>query len=475
MARRRDPQVPFETEIERLDARGRGLGQTPNGRAVAIRGAPPGARVLARITGRQSGVLLGRRDALIRPAPDAAEPRCAKFGLCGGCTLQDLAPAAQRAARHEAALRAVIGEAPAGHGGPAVHPPVHTDDVWGYRNRVELSFGPRRYLAQADLDAGEAIGGRFLGFHAPERFDRLVDVARCEIAPEPFMPLIDVVRRHALADDAPAPWDNRTHEGFWRYLLLRHGAATGEVLVCLFTADQPEHAHHVARLAEALRATPLPVARVVGVEWVTSDAKADIAQGETRQVWGAAELHEELAGARFRIGRRTFFQTHTAGAERLVATVASALPPGGTLLDLYCGTGTFSLTLGHRYARVLGVEEVAEAIADARHNAEANGLTATFEVSKVEDALARLDAVEGGGPLHILVDPPRAGLHPKVAAWLGRTRADTLVYVACHAASLGRDRLALEAAGWTLTDVWTVDLFPHTGHIEVVGRFVRPT
>jgi 23S rRNA (uracil1939-C5)-methyltransferase len=182
-----------------------------------------------------------------------------------------------------------------------------------------------------------------------------------------------------------------------------------------------------------------------------------------------------LEGVRFQLSRRTFFQTNTAGAAALVRTVADALGQGGTLLDLYGGVGTFALTLRHAFDAVIGVEIVPAAVEDARRTAEANGIDATFTAAAVEDVLDALQArrSEAKGGLRILVDPPRAGLHPKVTAWLANVDADVLVYVACHAPSLARDRIALEAGGWRLVSVQTVDLFPHTGHVETVGRFER--
>ena len=124
---------------------------------------------------------------------------------------------------------------------------------------------------------------------------------------------------------------------------------------------------------------------------------------------------------------------------------------------------------------MLGIEENADAVADATRNAAANGVAhARFVAAKVEDALAEVSAVRGrDGRLAIVVDPPRAGLHPKVAAALAPTVADVLVYVACNPASLGRDAVVIEAGGWRLVDLEIVDLFPQTGHVEAVGRFVR--
>ena len=187
--------------------------------------------------------------------------------------------------------------------------------------------------------------------------------------------------------------------------------------------------------------------------------------------WVAWEDAEDLLGVRFDLSRESFFQTSTEGAEVLYRTVGEAVGEAReTLLDLYCGTGSIGLVLADRARRILGVEEVEAAVADARKNAERAGVEAKYVASKLEDAL---DVLEGLDDVVAVVDPPRVGLHPKVAKRLAAFSCDTLVYVACKPGSLGRDAAILCEGGWTLTDLWPVDLFPQTGHCEVVGRFVR--
>jgi 23S rRNA (uracil1939-C5)-methyltransferase len=456
---------PFETEIEHLGDRGVGVGRSPDGRAVHVRGAPPGARVAVQVFHRSKGVLQARRTTLIRPAAGHAEPRCAVFGLCGGCVLQELRLDAQRRAKVAWAVEA------AGAGPEVVvHPVRGTAGAYGTRNKVELSFGVRRWLDEAERAADLPIEGRFLGFHAPGRFDRVVDTERCELISERANAVLATLRRVTLHDGAAPPWDVRTHQGTWRHAVLREGFATGELLVALTTSPAADEAE-VATVAEALLATPLEGGEVVGVVWQVNAGVADVARGEVQRVWGRDTITEVLGDVPFRLSPSSFFQTSTEGAVALYDAVGEALGEGGTLVDLYCGTGAIGLYLASRHARIVGIEEVAPAVEDARANAAALGVEATYVVGKVEDALTTLDAVPG--PRRLVVDPPRAGLHPKVARALAAAHADVLVYVACHPPSLGRDAALLAEGGWRLTDLWPVDLFPQTGHLELVGRFVR--
>jgi 23S rRNA (uracil1939-C5)-methyltransferase len=441
-------------DVTALGPRGVGLGTSPEGHPVEVRGAPPGARVAVAVVGRSKGVVQARRTAVVRPPPDAAVPRCAIFGTCGGCALQELGLDAQRAAKHALALAQVAPPADV-----VVHAPRGTADAYGYRNKVELSFGPHRWLTDDEHAAGLPATGAFLGFHAPGRFDRIVDAARCELVSEPMNAILGAIRAVALSPEAPPPYDPRAGTGFWRHLLLRE--AGDQRLVVLYTAS--------AELREwALRA--LDAVDAAGVQWRVNAGVADVARGEVIEARGADAIEERLGDVTFRLSPTAFFQTSTAGAKVLYDAVGEALGRGGTLLDLYCGTGAIGLYLASRFDRVVGVEENAESVEDARANAVRNGIPATFRAARVEDAL---DEIRGGDGVRIVVDPPRAGLHPKVAKKLADTAADALVYVACNPASLGRDALVLAEGGWRMRELWTVDLFPQTGHVEVVARFVR--
>lgn len=459
-----------------MGPKGVGLGVAPDGRAVTVVGGAPGTRVFARVTGRSGAGWQARRLYTVRPAPSGVAPRCAVFGRCGGCQLQELPIEAQRAAREALAVRSVadgMGVSPeALRQTVAVRPIRAGSATWGYRNKVELSFGARRYVTDEELEAGAALDGRFLGFHAPGRFDKVVDAARCELVDDGANALIALTRAHALHPDAPPPWDTRAHTGFWRHLVLRQGRRTGERVVVLITASPdafPGAEARVEALATALRASSVDGTRVVGVSWQINDGVADVARGREARVWGEARWTERLGERTLSLGPDAFFQASTEGAEVLYGAVAEALGGGGEVLyDLYCGVGSIGLFLADRYPRVVGLEEVPAAIDEARRNAAANGVSGEWTAVKVEDAL---DAVVGGEGVHLVVDPPRAGLHPKVAKKLATTRAGALVYVACNPASLGRDA-ALLAEGWRLAEIVPVDLFPHTGHVEVVGRFV---
>jgi tRNA/tmRNA/rRNA uracil-C5-methylase (TrmA/RlmC/RlmD family) len=208
-----------------------------------------------------------------------------------------------------------------------------------------------------------------------------------------------------------------------------------------------------------------------GVVWYQNDARGDAAIGTFRALLHGSDVIEEtLRGVRFRLSPTAFFQVNPAGAQILCQTVAEAAGTGDALLDLYCGTGALGLTCASGFSRVIGIDANVASIENARENAARNAIPAEFHAGDVETVVPELALPSR--PV-VLLDPPRVGLHPKALAFVSALDAERMVYVACRPTSLLRDGLALQAAGWTCTDRWAIDLFPQTGHVEVVTRWER--
>jgi 23S rRNA (uracil1939-C5)-methyltransferase len=486
VSRRKKPKPPVIVALDRLDER-HTSGLDEDGQRWKVRGAPVGATVQANRGRKQTA----RRVAMVAPSPDAVVPPCPAFGVCGGCQLQEMPLDHQRSEKHQLVQRLVeIGEVQAAAAVEddeptpvtadaatpiEVHPPRGAPAAYGYRNKVELSWGTTRFVPEGQLVAareGEGLDGSFLGFHPPGWFSRIVPLSQCFLATPAMNTVLALVSGLNLA---PA-WNTRAHTGTWRHLVIRDGGTltAPRVLVTLVTStDAP--ADEVRRVGAAIAALD----GVQGVLWVVTDRLSEVAIGDLREVLhGEAALHVQLGGLELRLPYDAFFQVNSDGAEVLVQTIAEALFPegpttpeaAGTLLDLYCGVGAIGLALAHHFARVVGVELHPQAITSATENAERNGITGEWHAGPVEDVLPTLDVPS---PRRIVVDPPRVGLHPRAARFLATAEADVLVYVACGPKSLARDRVVLAEGGWKMTDLWTVDLFPQTHHTESVARFVR--
>ena len=453
MARKRLP--PFDVTITGLAAGGVGLGEL-DGKPVHVRGAPVGSTVHVCPAGRRKGILRARRLHVVEAASNAVAPECGIFGLCGGCTLQEMPLEAQRREKESLAHRE-IGELT----GVRVHPVEGGRQAYGYRNKVELSFGTKRYLSEEDMAAGLPFGGRYLGFHAAGRFDRIVEPSPCALISEALSQVVEEVRAH-LKESRFEPWDVRAHTGFWRHLVLRE-TQLGQRLAVFYTSEPPEGAREeLVGLAEKLSG-------VTGVLWMVNPRTGDAAIGELREVLRGREWVEERLGRRhYKLSATAFFQTNTPGAEVLYDRIRSFAGEGKRLLDLYCGVGSIGLHLAEDFEEIVGVEINEEAVRDAQKNAIANGVqNARYIAGPAREIVGTLNADV------VVVDPPRVGLHPSVARWLADLHCERLIYVACKPSSLGRDRLLLEEGGWRLTQLGTVDLFPQTGHMEAVALFER--
>jgi 23S rRNA (uracil1939-C5)-methyltransferase len=455
----------LEVSVERLDERGHGCGtaQHESGEyRMRVRHALPGERVRARVLGRRGARLEALELETLTASPSRVAPRCAHFGVCGGCSFQDLAYAAQleeKRAGVERTLRAAGVEVALAFVEPC-------DEPWRYRNKMDFTFGTRRWIEASEPP--NAPNGFALGLHPRDQFRKVLDVEACPIEFERGDAILRDARRLAKERGLSA-WDLQLHEGLLRHLVLRESRASREILVQVTTSvEAPEL---VRPYAEALLAAHPEITTLVQSIHARG---ATIATGEREVVLhGSGTIRERLAGLEFTISASSFFQTNTAQAEKLVAAVVEEAACGASehLLDLYCGAGTLSLPLARRCGSVLGVESVAAAVLDAQRNAHANGISnATFLAADVAEwsrtALER-------EPTRIVVDPPRAGLHPKVALWLAQRPAQRIAYVSCNAVAAARDLALLAPAGWRAVHVRAFDLFPHTPHVECVLTLER--
>ena len=266
-------------------------------------------------------------------------------------------------------------------------------------------------------------------------------------------------------------YDVIEHTGFMRFLMLRVGKRTGDVMVNVVTniGTIP----NAQRLVKEMRSTFPEITTLVHNQ---NGGKSNIATGEIEHVlYGMGYIEEKLFESRFRIRANSFFQTNTIQAEALYRTAFDLLDPSKSekVLDLYCGTGSIGILLAPHVQQVTGVELVADAIKSAHENAALNEVTnAAFFHGDVKDFLK---SQEGSGDRFdsVIVDPPRAGLHPKALRRLLRLEAGKILYISCNPATFARDAKLLCQAGYTLPEIRPVDMFPHTMHIEVAGVFYR--
>ena len=409
----------------------------------------------------------------LTPYEDRAQ-LCPCFGICGGCAYQKIS--------YEKQLDIKASEV---HG---LLKDVYTDFEFegilpspsetGYRNKMEFTFG----------DAFK--GGPFsLGLHQKGSFMNIVDLREC-ILVHPDMNLV----RNAVRDFFASLYEtgnidfknNKTQRGYLRHLLLRRAAKTGEILAALVTTSPgksnipgfDETAEKTViegflKAVLALEEQKLLSGRISGVLHITNDAVSDVVQSDrTRLLYGAEYIHEEVLGLQFKISPFSFFQTNTAGAERLYERAREyAAFKAKLLFDLYSGTGTIAQLMAPAAEKVIGVEVVEEAVEAARENAALNGVeNVTFlagDVLKVLDELPKPDA--------IILDPPREGINPKALGKILNYGVESIVYISCKPSSLARDLKSFKLAGYDLVRVSCADLFPQTPHVETIVSLSKNT
>lgn len=453
------------------------FGRLPEGIGVFVHGpVAVGDRVEASIFKIKKNYLEAKLRRVVAPSPDRVEPRCAHFGVCGGCKWQHMDYAAQLRLKRKLVADALahIG----GFDGVTVDDAMPAPDPFHYRNKVEFSFGDNRYLLdhERDVPAEQLAKPRHyaLGFHAANLFSKVIDIDRCHIATEEMNVALDLTRRF-FAARGTSVCSNVTHEGFLRNLALRHAAFTGEFLVYLITSS-----HDPALMAEYLDALrgelgPRLTTFVNGV----TQRRNSVAYAETLHVLhGPGFIVEQLDRLRFAISPNSFFQTNSRQALRLYERVRAAaeLRPGDILHDLYCGTGSIGLFCADACRQVVGFELEASSVRDAGANAAANGVAnAVFHRIDLKDFGATLAGLgEWARPDVVITDPPRAGMHERAVADLLGLNPRRIVYVSCNPASLARDAQMLCAGGaYRLASVVPVDLFPHTYHVESVAVLDR--
>lgn len=373
-------------EISDLAFGGRGLAKI-SGYAVFVDGAVEGDLVCARITKAKKSFGEGRTLEVITPSRYRIDPPCHYSGVCGGCTMQFIDYERQlhyktshvrEALSHIAMMDDVI-----------VHQAIPSDKVFGYRNKVEFTCSPERWLMPQELGVEGVEKGTGIGFHAPKSFQRVIDIKKCHLIPDLGNEILDEVRSHILESELAA-YDQKRHTGFWRFITIRHSVANDNWMVNLITSSENDDA--VFPLAARLTRKFPEISSVVNN--ITS-RKAGVAFGETERVLqGEGFIKERLGSFEFKISPNSFFQTNTKGAEKLYSIAAEYAGLSGSedVVDLYCGAGTIGIWLSQYAKKVTGVEIIESAVKDARKNAESNGIdNCSFHLG---DAAHMLEAIE---------------------------------------------------------------------------------
>ncbi len=488
---RNEQAVQIKIAIEKLGAGGEGLGHF-NGKTVFVEDACPGDELLVRVIFEKPNYLKAKIVSIITPSPDRVIPPCKYYYDCGACQIQHMSYQSQIKYKTQIVKETLLhlgGVDPS-----LVKDMVPADNIWGYRNKMQYPVrkaighrpqaerqASRPQAIDGSKDSGVvALGPRsprngvHLGYYKKGTHD-VIDIDDCMVL-HPFLNKAAAAVRKELSRSKIEPYDEDNGRGFMRHVLGRVGFSTKESLLCFVVKEKEFKGSKglISGLISSLNTSPKEC-RIENISMNVNSRNTNVILGEfTKTLWGKDDICEQLAGIRLKISPGSFFQVNPQQMRKLYDTVKdfACLNKEQTLLDAYSGTGSIALFLASEAKTVIGIEQVREAVSDARINAKMNGINnAKFILSSTEEALPSITST--GQKIDVVVlDPPRAGCSFSVIREICRMSPGVLVYVSCDPATLARD-IKLLSGDFMVTNVVPVDMFPHSSHIETVVKLIR--
>ena len=447
--------------IENVAAEGKAVAHV-DGCVLFVEFAVPGDVVDVRVIKKKKNYLEGRIIRIVKPSENRLEPFCEHFGVCGGCKWQPLPYEMQLEAKRQQVYDQLVR---IGHlEVPEILPTLGSEKTVEYRNKLEFSASDKRWLSAEEMEA-ETEFTPGLGFHVGKFFDKVLDINRCHLHPEPSNAIRLFIRKYALEHGIPF-YNLRENHGILRNIFVRTTERGEVMLIVCFGGKFPGMNDMLDAIADGFP-------QIKSLYYIVNAKVNDsIADQDCILYKGEEAIYEEMEGLKFKIGPKSFYQTNTLQAYNLykVARGFAELQGNEVVYDLYTGTGTIAQFVSAGASRVIGIEYVPEAIDDAKVNAAGNGITnCEFFAGDMKDVLNDRFIEEHGKPDVMIVDPPRAGMHPDVVKTILNAAPRRIVYVSCNPASQARD-LAMMSGKYKITAVQPVDMFPHTQHVENVCR-----
>ncbi|NSW89527.1 MAG: 23S rRNA (uracil(1939)-C(5))-methyltransferase RlmD [Firmicutes bacterium] len=447
----------YVLEITDVNHEGQGVGHI-NGFAVFVDGALIGEKVKIKIIKVLKNYGVGKLLEIQRPSPVRTKPFCPVYKRCGGCSLQHMDYNAQLEFKTKLVKETLkrIGK-------------INNADVL-VQDTIGMKY-PLKYRNKAQYPVGMKNGRPVIGFYAKRSHD-IIDGGNCDIQ-EPVGNIIREIFRRFIEENKISVYDEISHKGLIRHLMIRSGFRTGEIMVVIVIngTDLPQKRNLVNSLL-----TGVPAIESIVLNINTS--KTNVILGEKNiKIYGKDTITDYIGNFKFHISPLSFFQVNPVQTEVLYnkALEFASLSGSETVFDLYCGTGTIALFMAQKAKKVYGVEVVEEAVADARNNACANGVhNVEFIAGEVEKVIPEL--YENGVRADVVVvDPPRKGCDASLLETIVHMGPERIVYVSCNPATLARDLMYLEERGYRMGEVQPVDMFPWTVHTESVARIERAT
>lgn len=457
-----------ELKIDSMAFEGVAIGRLDN-KVYFIKNAVPGDFVKAQIFKSKKNYAEGIVAEVIEKSEHRIDPECKYFGVCGGCSWQNLSYDEQikwKAINVKDSFER-IGK----FTDFIIHPIIASDKQYGFRNKMEFTFGANRWLTAEEISSGEDIEykGFALGLHPPGRYDKVLDLDYCKIQDDYGNLILNFMREKAH-EFGLSTYSVRTFEGFLRNLIVRHSSTFDNFMIILITHDFQNDAER--DFIEWLRANFVSnFPKVISFFHAINNTNNPVTINKLELLSGIDHLKEKILDLDYKISPFSFFQTNTYQLNNFIDKIINTTDVQSHNLcwDLFCGAGSITFPLAQKCKKVIGIELSRSSIDDANINKQLNKID-NVEFFELDLSQKNIDGQLKSLPKPdiLFLDPPRAGLSKNLIDFINSSNINKIVYVSCNPATQARD-CDLMRDNYNVISIQPVDMFPQTYHIENIA------
>ena len=423
-----------------------------------VKDAIPNQEIIARIRKVKKNYIEAYKIKVLKRSSNQIDPACEHFNWCGGCTTQQLSYKKQLHYKEKQVFD--ILDKIGGSKVLYINPIIGCDKTFYYRNKMEYTFSGNPWYIEK-----ESYDNIIIGLHVPKRFDKILNINKCHINHQVFNNILQISKEITVKENM-TPYDVIKHTGFLRFLVIRIGVYTNEIMVNLVTAGYKPKI--IKPLVDAL-INKIP--NIKSIVNTINTKKSNIVSGTSKLLYGKEFINEKIGKYIFKISANSFFQTNSYQVKTLYDYIIKTanFKKNDIVYDLYCGTGTIGIYIAKFVKQVHGIEIVEDAIKDAKINAKNNNVTnINFYCGDLKDILDSDTMNNIEKPTIVIVDPPRPGLHSNTIKNIIQLSPEKIIYISCNPSTQARDLKFFTNCDYHIEDIQPLDMFPHTPHIECI-------
>ncbi len=442
----------YDVEVTGITHEGLGVAKVDNF-PIFIKNALPGESINVKVIAIKKNFAVGKVLEIYKENEFRVEPKCPIYHECGGCNLQHLSYFGQLQIKTNMVKETLkrIGNIKT-----TVHECIGMENSWKYRNKTQVPFG---------LNNNEVVAG----FYKQNTHD-IIDMESCDIQDKTTDEIINYIKKLSKKYHL-IPYDELTHSGNLRHIIVRFGFVTNEYMVTFVIKENT-----INNEKELINELTIKFPMIKSIILNINNQKTNTIMGDkTKVLYGEEYIYDLIGDVKFAISSSSFYQVNPVQTKKLYDKVLeyAKLKGNETIIDAYCGIGTIGLYLSKKAKAIYGVEIVAKAIEDAKLNAQLNHFTnAHYEVGKAEVIIKKWQEENIEADV-IIIDPPRKGCDEALLNTIIEMKIPKIVYVSCDPATLARDLKVLTENNYEVIEVQPVDMFPQTTHVECVVLLVR--